>query len=133
VSQVEEHTGASAPIYASWAELLTWMQEIARERGLRYQKISDFPDYIYRMERPYDLPVTTASASICDRGGVPLLLASVSPRHVAAKSVQLRLMGGSRYWHLHAGAQGLQQGSWRLDRARLEELVEQASKQAEAR
>lgn len=104
-------------LYGQWVELLGWMQAAAQERHLSYQKVSDFPDYIYRMERPYDLPTTVASASL-SVDGQPLLVAAVSPRHVQLKSVQLRLMGGSKHWHLHAGAGGLLEGKRPFTRER---------------
>ena len=106
-------------------ELLGWMQDYAHSSGLEYVKVSDFPDYIYRMERPYELPTTTASVSL-NLQGQPFLVASVSPRHVDLKSVQLRLMGGSKHWHLHAGAQGLLEGKRPFTRARLQALLDGA-------
>ncbi|MBB6096759.1 hypothetical protein HNR42_000171 [Deinobacterium chartae] len=114
-------------IYRQWVELLEWMKEYAARSGLAYQKVSDFPDYIYRMERPYDLPTTVASASLNAPDGEPLLLAAVSPRHVEDKGVSLRLMGGSKHWHLHAGEQGLLEGKRPFTRERFEALADQAA------
>ena len=114
-----------ARLYSSWMELLGWMQDYATFSGLTFSKVSDFPDYIYRMERPYDLPTTVASASLL-RGGQPLLIASVSPRHVDLKGVQLRLMGGSKHWHLHAGGAGLLEGKRPFDRRRFHALLDGA-------
>ena len=114
-----------AALYRHWTTLLGWMQDIARERGLGYDKISDFPDYIYRMERPFDLPTTVASVAL-SQGGQHLMIAAVSPRHVAMKSVQLRLMGGSKHWHLHAGEGGLLEGKRPFTRERLAHLVDGA-------
>ena len=114
-----------ARLYGCWVELLTWMQDYATFSGLEFVKVSDFPDYIYRMERPYDLPTTTASASL-NRGAQPLLVASVSPRHVDLKSVQLRLMGGSKHWHLHVGESGLLEGKRPFTRQRLHALLDGA-------
>ncbi|GGJ61427.1 NADH-quinone oxidoreductase subunit 15 [Deinococcus aquiradiocola] len=114
-----------ARLYGCWVELLGWMQDYAKFSGLEYVKVSDFPDFIYRMERPYDLPTSTASASL-NRDGQPLLVASVSPRHVDLKAVQLRLMGGSRHWHLHAGEEGLLEGKRPFTRARLHALLDGA-------
>jgi NADH-quinone oxidoreductase chain 15 len=120
-----------AQLYSAWMDLLTWMQDYATFSGLEYVKVSDFPDYIYRMERPYDLPTTTASASL-NRAGQPLLIASVSPRHVDLKSVQLRLMGGSKHWHLHAGDSGLLEGKRPFTRQRLHALLDGAMQGASA-
>ncbi|MEJ2289801.1 MAG: NADH-quinone oxidoreductase subunit 15 [Deinococcales bacterium] len=45
--------------YQAWATLLQWMRDYAAEReDARFEKEADFADYIYRMERPYDLPTT---------------------------------------------------------------------------
>ncbi|MFC4453425.1 NADH-quinone oxidoreductase subunit 15 [Deinococcus sonorensis] len=114
-----------AKLYQQWVELLGWMREYAASGGLEYVKVSDFPDYIYRMERPYDLPTTTASASL-NAAGQPVLIAAVSPRHVDLKSVQLRLMGSSKHWHLHAGERGLMEGHRLFDRERLHKVLDGA-------
>ena len=118
------HT-SDAQLYRCWMELLEWMQDYARFSGLEYVKVSDFPDYIYRMERPYDLPTTTASVSL-NIQGQPFLIAAVSPRHVDLKSVQLRLMGSSKHWHLHAGEAQLLEGKRPFTRARLHALLDGA-------
>lgn len=86
-------------LYTQWVELLGWLEAEASTRGLGFEKVADFPDYIYRMERPYDLPTTVMSVALTV-GGQPLLLAAVSPRHVDLKGISLRLMGGSKHWHL---------------------------------
>jgi len=114
-----------AQIYAWWLELLGWMQDYAKVNGLEYVKVSDFPDYIYRMERPYELPTMVASVSL-NAGNEALLLASVSPRHVALKSVSIRLIGGSKHWHLHAGDSGLLEGKRPFTKERFEALAQQA-------
>ncbi len=107
------------------------MQDYAKFSGLEYVKVSDFPDYIYRMERAYDLPTTTASASL-NIGGQPFLLASVSPRHVDLKGVELRLMGASKHWHLHAGEAGLLEGKRPFTRQRLHALLDGAVSAAQS-
>ena len=114
-----------AALYEHWILLMGWLREAALSRGLRFEKVSDFPDYIYRMERPYDLPTTVASVSITHEGQ-PLLIASVSPRHVQLKSVQLRLMGGSKHWHLHAGEGGLLEGKHPFTQGRLALILDGA-------
>lgn len=121
-----------AALYEAWMALLGWMQDYARERGLAYEKVSDFPDYIYRMERPYDLPTTTASAGL-SVDGQPLLIAAVSPRHVQLKSVQLRLMGASKHWHLHGGEGGLHEGKRPFTRERLFGILDGALEGAGSR
>lgn len=112
-------------LYRSWVELLGWMRDAADARGLAFEKVSDFPDYIYRMERPYDLPTTVQSAAL-NVDGSPLLLAAVSPRHVELGGVSLRLMGGSKHWHLHAGEGGLLEGKRPFTKARLEAILDGA-------
>ena len=112
-------------LYAQWVELLGWLEAEAAARSLGFEKVADFPDYIYRMERPYDLPTTVMSVSLSDQGQ-PLLVAAVSPRHVDLKGVSLRLMGGSKHWHLHAGEQALLEGKRPFTRERLAALLDGA-------
>ena len=112
-------------LYAQWVELLGWLEAEAATRGLGFEKVADFPDYIYRMERPYDLPTTVMSVSV-GVGGQPLLIAAVSPRHVDLKGVSLRLMGGSKHWHLHAGERTLLEGKRPFTRERLAALLDGA-------
>ena len=61
----------------------------ARGFPLARRLMADFPDYIYRMERPYDLPTTIMSASLSDPKGRPILLINASPRHTVFKEVLL--------------------------------------------
>jgi hypothetical protein len=76
--------------YQAWAELLQWMRDYAGERdAARFEKEADFADYIYRMERPYDLPTTIMSASLSDAAGKPVLLVNASPRQAVFKEVVL--------------------------------------------
>ncbi|MDO4246603.1 MAG: NADH-quinone oxidoreductase subunit 15 [Deinococcus sp.] len=110
-------------LYRQWVELLGWLEAEAQVRGLNIDKVADFPDYIYRMERPYDLPTTIMSVSI-SQGGQALLVAAVSPRHVDLGGVSLRLMGGSKHWHLHAGEHGLLEGKRPFTRERLGVLLD---------
>lgn len=120
--------GSDAELYTQWMTLLNWLESEAVTRGLTVSKVADFPDYIYRMERPYDLPTTTMSVSINDHGGQALMVAAVSPRHVDLKGVSLRLMGGSKHWHLHAGTRGLLEGKRPFTRERLGVLLDGAVK-----
>ena len=83
-------TESDKAFYDAWNELLSWMRDYAAEReGVIFEKEADFPDYIYRMERPYDLPTTVMSASLSDERGHPILMASASPRHAIFKEVVL--------------------------------------------
>ena len=51
-------------------------------------------------------------------------MAGVSPRHAQLKGVSLRLMGGSKHWHLHAGEHGLLEGKRPFTRERLSVLLD---------
>ncbi len=76
--------------YQAWTTLLGWMRAYAAaHEGVRFEKEADFPDYIYRMERPYDLPTTVMSASLADPRGNPVLMLSASPRHTVFKEAVL--------------------------------------------
>lgn len=130
------HMSTSTPdaskdaLYRSWMTLLGWLGEEAAARGLKLSKVADFPDYIYRMERPYDLPTTTMSVSLNradpqqPEGGQALFLAAVSPRHVALGGVSLRVMGGSKHWHLHAHGSELLEGKRPFTRLRLASILD---------
>ena len=48
------------------------------------------------------------------------------PRHADLKAVSLRLMGGSKHWHLHAGEGGLLEGKRPFTRERLGALLDGA-------
>lgn len=119
-----------AALYGQWVELLGWMRDSAGSSGLSFEKVADFPDYIYRMERPFELPTTVMSASLnaptALGGSQPLLVAAVSPRHAELKAVQIRLMGASKHWHLHAGDAGLMEGKRTFTRERFQAVVDQA-------
>ena len=102
-------SNAKDALYSLWLTLLGWLEDEAQSRGLTLSKVADFPDYIYRMERPFDLPTTIMSVSLSKpspleggAAGQALLIAAVSPRHVDLGGVSLRVMGGSKHWHLHA-------------------------------
>ncbi|MDZ7799510.1 MAG: NADH-quinone oxidoreductase subunit 15 [Trueperaceae bacterium] len=114
--------------YQAWAEFLTWMREIAAEReGVRFEKEGDFPDYIYRMERSYDLPTTVMSASLSLPGGRPVLLAYASPRHTVFKEVVLHPFDSHAYRQLALAkdGKGLSEGSRRFTRERLEHMADE--------
>jgi NADH-quinone oxidoreductase chain 15 len=76
--------------FTAWNNLLDQMRDYAdSHEGVLLEKEADFPDYIYRMERPYDLPTTIMSASLSDSEGHPVLLVNASPRHALFKEVVL--------------------------------------------
>jgi hypothetical protein len=89
----------SLPFYTAWKELLEHLREYAKQHPDRvlFEKEADFPDYIYRMERPYDLPTTIMSASLSDKEGHPVLLVNASPRHALFKEVVLHPFGSHIY------------------------------------
>ena len=83
-------TANESAFYEAWNTLLGWMREYAdAHSGAIFEKEADFPDYIYRMERPYSLPTTIMSASLSNPAGDPVLLLSASPRHTVFKEVTL--------------------------------------------
>ncbi len=93
--------------YRAWAELLGWMRAYAADAGAaRFEKEADFPDYIYRMERPYDLPTTVMSASLSDEEGRPVLLLNASPRHAVFKEVMLHPFESHAYRKLTLAPDG---------------------------
>jgi hypothetical protein len=108
-----------AKFYNQWVQLLEWMTAYASEKGLRFDKESDFTGYIYRMERDYTLPTTVQSASIGLADGTAVLVASVSPPHEPMKGIHLRVMGGHIAWHLHAGETGLLEGKRAFTKERM--------------
>lgn len=88
-------------LYKSWVQVLDWMREYAADKGAGFVKESDFPDFIYRMERPYEVPTTIAVASLSDERGEPFLMAAVSPRHAELKHISFRVPGGQVHYHAH--------------------------------
>ena len=116
-------------MYQSWVEVLGWMKEFASEHNATFEKESDFPDFIYRMERAYDLPTTVMAASLSDRRGEPFLTASISPRHAEMKHVELRVPGGQIHYHAHyVEGKGLAlEGKIALTKAKLFSIAERAN------
>lgn len=93
--------------YRAWATLLQWMRDYAAERErARFEKEADFTDYIYRMERPYDLPTTVMSASLSDEAGRPVLLVNASPRKAVFKEVVVHPFESHAYRKLTLGPDG---------------------------
>lgn len=81
---------ADTAFYEAWNKVLGWMREYADKHAhARFEKEADFPDYIYRMERPFDLPTTIMSASLSTLSGSPVLLINASPRHALFKEIVL--------------------------------------------
>ena len=112
--------------YEAWAALLDWMREYAAQRdGVIFEKEADFPDYIYRMERPYDLPTTVMSASLSDPEGRPVLLVNASPRHAVFKEVVLHPYDSHVYRKLKLAedGEGLAEGKRRFTREMLVRLA----------
>ena len=99
---------ADLKFYAAWAQLLEWMREYAAEGAhARFIKQADFTEYIYRMERPYQMPTTIMSASLSDEDEKPVLFVSASPRHGVFKEVQLHPFGSHVFRHLHLADNGV--------------------------
>lgn len=115
--------------YQAWTEMLQWMREYAaqHEHAL-FSKEADFPDYIYRMERPYDLPTTIMSASLSNpANGKPVLLLSVSPRHSVFKELELHPFESHSFRKLtwNEAKNALSEGSRVFTRAMLNDLADE--------
>ena len=113
-----------ATYYAQWVALMNELSAYAEERGLRFDKESDFTKYIYRMERDYALPTTVQTVSLGLPNGKAVLVASASPPREPMKSIHLRLMGGHQTWHLHATPNGLSDGKRPFTRERLHSILD---------
>ena len=114
-------------LYEAWVELLSWMREYAQAKGVRFEKEADFPDFIYRMERPYDLPTTIMTASLSDGLGEPFLLVDVSRRHAKLKRIGLRLPRAHIPLHAHyEPGKGLVTGKIPLTKERFFALADRA-------
>lgn len=119
-----ERRADDARLYRQWVELIRWLQDYAAEKGLRLDKEADFTSYIYRMERPYELPTTVQTVSLGLPDATPVLIASVSPPVEPLKGVHLRFLGGHQAWHLHAGPDGLMEGKRSFGRDRLRAIAD---------
>lgn len=112
--------------YRAWGEFLEWMRAFAEAReDVIFEWEGDFPDYIYRMERPYDLPTTVMSASLSRPDGRPVLLAWASPRYAVFKDVVLHPFDSHTYRRLSLAADGagLAEGKRPFTRERFERLA----------
>ena len=120
-------TDRDRAFYAAWAELLAWARGFAEGRDdAVFVKIADFPDYIYRMERPYDLPVIVMTASLArPRDRHPVLMLNASPRHAVFKEVVVHPFDSHVYRRLTLAEDGsaLVEGRRRFDRQRFEALA----------
>jgi hypothetical protein len=87
--------------YRAWAILLEWLgAEAERRPELRLVKQADFPDYIYRMERDYDLPTIVMNVTLSRADDQPVLMVSASPRHAVFKEVVLHPFGSHAHRRL---------------------------------
>lgn len=114
--------------YGAWADLLDVMRAYADGRDdVIFQKEADFPDYIYRMARPYDLPTIVMSASLSRPDGYPVLMLNASPRHAVFKEVIIHPYESHVYRKatLAAEGEGLTEGPRRFDADRLRALADQ--------
>lgn len=114
--------------YRAWADLLDAMRAYADGRDdVIFQKEADFPDYIYRMARPYGLPTTVMSASLSRPDGYPVLMLNASPRHAVFKEVVVHPYESHVYRKLTLAGDGagLAEGVRPFDAARLHALADQ--------
>ncbi len=118
---------ADQKFYTAWAELLDWMREYAANSEVaRFVKQADFTEYIYRMERPYQMPTTIISASLSDHDDRPVLLLSASPRHAVFKEVVLHPFDSHVYRHLALAQDGagLAEGKRKFSKQMLFDLAD---------
>ncbi|MEX2534888.1 MAG: NADH-quinone oxidoreductase subunit 15 [Trueperaceae bacterium] len=121
-------TDRDRAFYRAWATMLEWMRAYADSReGVMFEKEADFTDYIYRMERPYDLPTTIMSASLSEPDGDPILMINASPRHAVFKEVAVHPFGSHVHRKLKLAADGasLVEGKREFTRERLETLADE--------
>ena len=114
--------------YRAWADMLDVMRAYADGRDdVIFQTEADFPDYIYRMARPYDLPTIVMSASPSRPDGHPVLMLNASPRHAVFKEVVIHPYESHVYRKatLAADGVGLAEGTRRFDADRLRALGDQ--------
>jgi hypothetical protein len=127
-ARLDDMTDRDRAFYRAWAALLDEMRAYAHERDdVIFQKEADFPDYIYRMERPYDLPTIVMSASLSRPDGHPVLMLNASPRHTVFKEVVVHPFGSHVHRRLTLAADegGLVEGPRPFDPRRLRVLADQ--------
>jgi hypothetical protein len=121
-------TDRDQAFYRAWAVLLDEMRAYADARDdVIFQVEADFPDYIYRMERPYDLPTIVMNASLSRPDGYPVLMLSASPRHTVFKEITLHPYESHVYRKLTLADDGesLTEGPRRFTVERLRTLADQ--------
>jgi len=121
-------TDRDRAFYDAWAALLEAMRGYADERDdVIFQKEADFPDYVYRMERPFDLPTIVMSASLSRPDGHPVLMLNASPRHAVFKEVVVHPFESHVYRRLTLADDGvgLREGPRPFDADRLRGLADQ--------
>ena len=114
--------------YRAWADLLDVMRAYADGRDdVIFQKEADFPDYIYRMVRQYDLRTIVTKSSLSRPERHPVLMLNASPRHAVFKEVVVHPYESHVYRKatLAADARGLTEGPRRFDADRLRALADQ--------
>lgn len=114
--------------YRAWADLLDELRAYADARSdVIFQKEADFPDYIYRMARPYDLPTIVMSASLSRPDGHPVLMLNASPRHAVFKEIVVHPYESHVYRKVTLADDGatLAEGARPFDAARLRALADQ--------
>ena len=113
--------------YSAWNDMLSWMREYAEARAEAiFEKEADFPDYIYRMERPYELPTTIMSASLSRPDGHPVLMINASPRHTVFKEVVVHPFESHTYRKLtyNLSKEALAEGKRPFTKERLFDLAD---------
>lgn len=114
--------------YRAWSGLLDGLRAYASTRDdVLFTKEADFPDYVYRMARPYDLPTTVMTASLSRPDGQPVLMLSASPRHAVFKEIVLHPYESHVYRKLTLApdGDGLTEGPRSFDADRLRALADQ--------
>lgn len=121
-------TDRDKAFYEAWAAMLGWLRSYAAEKdGVVFVKQADFTDYIYRMERPYDLPTTIMAASLSDLRDNPVLLVTASPRQALFKEVVVHPFESHVYRKLKLSEDGssLVEGKRPFDEPRLVALADE--------
>jgi len=113
-------------LYQAWAELIAWMQEYAKEKGVRFIVEAYFPDTIYRFTKPWNLPTRWMSVSLADARGERFVLASVSQPDARSHGVEVRFLKAHIYWHLHFHEGALVLEGQPLTKARLFKTLDEA-------
>jgi len=117
----------SHAIYDAWVQLMSWLEEYAGEHGLVFDREADFPEYIYRMHKPWELPTRVMTVSLSRENDEPFFIASVSQPSNQQKHVGMRAPGAHLHWHAHEHGGALElAGGVKLDKSKLFSLVDQA-------